>query len=67
MIIINIKDHKHQKVLEIVVNINHSIMKMMVMILLSHQCIKEYKISKKSIRIIIFNIQPEQKIFDILK
>ena len=67
MIIINIKDLKLQKVLEIVVNINHSIMKMMAMILLLHQCIKEYKISKKLIRIIIFNIQQEQKIFDILK
>ncbi len=67
MIIINIKDPKLQKVLEIVANINHSIMKMMAMILLLHLCMIEYRISKKSIKIIIFNIQQEQKIFDILK
>lgn len=61
----NIKDHKLLKAQEIVISINPNIMKMTEMILLLHQCTKEYKISKKSIKIPIINILLELKIFDI--
>ena len=56
-----IKDHKHQRVLEIAKRFNHNFTKKMEMICWLLRCKKELKTSKKSMKLLILNIHAPKK------